>query len=96
MQFIKLIEFGDNTIMVSERDSYFDESFSFTTDDGLMLAFALTAYDENYDMIDEPDYGEIKAYYKTWGLEGAEFIQFTEIPTSQCTNEQLGINPDGK
>ena len=82
MQFIKLIEFGDNTIMVSERDNFFDSDFAFTTDDGLMLAFGLTDYDDNYEMIDEPDYGELKAYYKTWGLEGDGFVEFKEIPTT--------------
>ncbi len=96
MQFIKLIEFGDNTIMVSERDNFFDSDFAFTTDDGLMLAFGLTAYDDNYDMIDEPDYGELKAYYKTWGLDESDgFVEFNEIPTTQCTYEQLGIYPNG-
>ncbi len=68
--------------MVSERDNYFDTDFEMTTQDGLMLAFGITAYDENYDLIDEPDYGELKAYYKTWGLKEAVGVEFTEIPTS--------------
>ena len=33
--------------MVSLRDSYFDTDYEFTTDDGLMMAFALTYYDDN-------------------------------------------------
>lgn len=68
--------------MVSERDNFFSTDFAVTSDDGLMLAFGLTAYDENYDMINEPDYGELKAYYKTWGLKDAPGVEFTEIPTT--------------
>ncbi len=68
--------------MVSERDAFFDEKFAFTTDDGLMMAFGITDYDDNYDLIDEPDFGELKAYYKTWGLEEAPWVEFTEIPTT--------------
>ena len=68
--------------MVSERDNFFSTDFVVTSDDGLMLAFGLTAYDDNYDMIDEPDYGELKAYYKTWGLKDAPGVEFTEIPTT--------------
>ena len=47
IQFINLIKYGDNTIMVSQKDSYFDSNFEFTTDNGLMVAFGLTAYDNN-------------------------------------------------
>ena len=32
-----------------------------------MLAFALTAYDDETESIEDPDIGELKAYYKTWG-----------------------------
>ena len=47
IQFIKLVEYGDNTIMVSSRDSYFGPEFEFTTENGLMMAFGITAYDGN-------------------------------------------------
>jgi len=33
--------------MVSVRDSFYDSDFEFTTDDGLMIAFGITAYDDN-------------------------------------------------
>ena len=81
MQFLKLIDFGENTTMVSLRDNFFPTDFEATGDDGLMLAFGITTYDEDYDLVDEPDYGELKAYYKTWGLKDAPGVEFTEIPT---------------
>ena len=82
MQCIKLVDFGENTIMMSLRDNFFPTNFEMTADDGLMLAFGITTYDEDYELVDEPDYGELKAYYKTWGLKDAPGVEFTEIPTT--------------
>lgn len=81
VQFVKLVSFGDNTIMVSSRDTYFPTEFEFTSDDGLMIAFGLTAYDENYESIEDDDYGTLKAFYKTWGMADAPGVEFTEIPS---------------
>ena len=96
VQIAKLVSFGENTVMVSPRDNYFDSNFEFTTNDGLMLAFALTEFDENSDVIEDPDYGELKAYYNTWGLKDSPDAGevFTEIPTSFCTKKQLGLAED--
>ena len=60
-----------------------------------MLAFGITAYDDNYENIEDADYGDLKAYYKTWGFEDAPGERYTEVVTNQCTKEQLGINDDG-
>lgn len=60
-----------------------------------MLAFGLTGFDEEYGSIEDSDYGEVKAYYKTWGMVDAPGVEFVEIPTSQCTLAQLGVNQDG-
>ena len=34
VQFLKLMEFGDPSIMVSTRDAYFDTDYEFTTEAG--------------------------------------------------------------
>ena len=54
IQFINLITYGSNTIMVSSRDSHFDTEYEFGTKDGLMIAFGLTAYDDNYELTEDP------------------------------------------
>ena len=57
-----------------------------------MIAFALTAYDNEREPIEDPSFGTIKAYYKTWGLdESVQGIAFEEVPTTMCTEEQLSI-----
>ena len=53
-----------------------------------MIAFAITAYDSNREPIEDPSYGTIKAYYKTWGLEDSvQGVAFEEIPTTMCTGD---------
>lgn len=69
IQLIKLFNFGEPAIMESVRDSYFDTDHIFSSDEGLMVAFGLTAYDSNTEPIEDPTYGKLRAYYKTWGLE---------------------------
>ena len=74
--------------MISTRDSYFGPDEQFTSEHGLMIAFAITAYDSNREPIEDPSYGTIKAYYKTWGLEDSvQGVAFEEIPTTMCTRD---------
>ena len=54
--------------MVSLRDSYIDDDFVLSTEQGLMIAFGLTAYDTEKNFIEDASYGKLNAYYKTWGL----------------------------
>lgn len=78
--------------MVSIMDSYFESDHTFKDTDGLMLAFGITAYDDNQESIEDPRYGRLKAYYKTWGLDDSESgVTFTEIPSSYCTRAELGL-----
>ena len=66
MQSVKLFEYDETDVMVSSRDSFFTTDFTYS--EGLMYAFGLTAYDDNPDPIEDPTYGVLKAYYKSWGL----------------------------
>lgn len=69
-QLSKLFSYGQDTIMVSSRDNYFgDTDFEFTTDDGLMIAFALSIYDPDgtpRNTLEDLSYGALKAYYMQW------------------------------
>lgn len=85
MNLIKLLEFREPTIMMSVRDSYLDTDFEFTSEQGLRFAFALTAYDENQEPIEDPSYGQVKAYYKSWGIKDSNNVDFEELPTVYCT-----------
>ena len=80
--------------MVSTRDAYFDTDYEFNTDSGLQIAFAITAYDSNREPIEQPEYGELKAYYKSWGIMDTNDVHFEELQTDYCTREQLGLFED--
>ena len=80
--------------MVSMRDAYFDTDHELTTDEGLQIAFGITAYDDNQNPIEDPEYGLIKPYYKSWGILDSNDVHFEELPVDYCTREQLGIFED--
>ena len=47
MQLIRLHMYGEPSIMVSVRDSFYDTDFKFTSEQGLAIAAGITAYDNN-------------------------------------------------
>ena len=91
MQFLRLQEYGEPSIMVSVRDSHFDSEFELTTDDGLMIAFGITDFDDETESIEDASYGRLKGVDKTWGNENTQGVNFEEIPVKKCTRAQLGL-----
>ena len=60
------------------------------------MAFALTAYDDETEPIDDPTYGELKAYYKTWGFDSEHSgVHFEPLETTQCTEALLNLPEEG-
>lgn len=98
MQSIKLFTFDETDVMVSQRDSYFDASVVHS--EGLWYAFGITAYDSNDQPIEDPTYGVLKPYYKSWGIKTSSTgedisdhsVYFEELPTRQCTKAELHIH----
>ena len=84
----ELITYDETDVMVSQRDAYFNESFVYS--ENLWYAFGLSAYDDNLEPIEDPSYGVLRPYYKTWGL-GLDETSFTEIPTRPCTKAELHV-----
>ena len=90
MQSINLFTFDETDVMVSQRDAYFDADQIFS--EGLMYAFGITAYDSNREPIEDPSYGVIKPYYKSWGIKTSSGVHFEELPTRQCTDAEFHVN----
>ena len=68
MQSIKLLTFDETDVMLSSRDSYFNTNHTYS--EGLAVAFGITEYDASKtEITEDPSYGVLNAYYKTWGLE---------------------------
>ena len=92
MQMIRLYEYGEPSIMVTVRDSYFDSDFELNTEEqGFMVAFGLSAFDDETEDIEDYSYGRLKGVYKSWGHEDSQGIETKEIPFLQCTRAQLGL-----
>ena len=49
---------SNSDVFLVEVDSYFDDTYEFESDKqpGLQIAFGLTAYDSNYNMLNETEY----------------------------------------
>ena len=57
-----------------------------------MYSFGITAYDGNRESIEDPSYGVVKPYYKTWGIKGDSGTHFEELPTRECSEAEFHIN----
>ena len=65
LQSVKLFTFDETDIMVSSVDAFFDSDYVYSGP--LAFAFGITAYDSDPEPIEDPSYGLLKAYYKSWG-----------------------------
>ena len=91
MQTIKLFAFDETDIMVSTVDSFFDTDYVFNN--GLMFAFAITIYDNNPYPIEDPTYGVVTPFYKTWGIDKDNSgVKFERVPTRNCTEAEVHVN----
>ena len=91
MMSIKLEQFDETDIMVSQIDAYFDADYEYSK--GMMFAFGLTAYDSNQEPIEDPSIGVLRPYYKSWGIKsGIGGVDFELLPTRPCTEAELHIN----
>ncbi len=70
----RLLVFGETVVTMSVRDSHFTPENVFPLDiealedDNFNIAFALTAYDAETEPYEDPTYGQMKAFYTTWGI----------------------------
>ena len=47
---------------------------------GFNIAFGLTVYDGNKESIEDPDIGEVVAYYRSWGQDPTNWtVDVTQI-----------------
>ena len=92
LELITLRNHGNSTITKNAIDSYFNDTYEFDIDKkpGFQIAFGITTYDSNYEMIDEPEFAEIKMSLRYWSPE-TNGTQFTLIEAHPCTEEELGL-----
>ena len=91
MQAIKAAGHNGTQISYNFLDNYFGSEYE--TDNNLMYAFGITAYDSNPEPIEDPSIGTIKPYYKSWKNEVRDIL-WTPIPARDCTRAELHIDDE--
>ena len=88
---------SNSDIFLVEQDSYFEDTVKFEGDKlpGLQVAFGLTAYDGNYEMLNDTEYVEVKARIRSWSPE-QDTTLFRDIPIRPCTRADLGLDPESE
>ena len=64
-----LVNLDDTTIHWQVEEGFFNSSHVFSSSDGFKIAFAITAYDSNHTITEDPTYGRLVARYRSWDGE---------------------------
>ena len=83
---------SDVTIMMSTQEDALTHDYKFTAEDGLFLAAALTEYDSNTEVIEDPRYGELVIEHYGWGNDGLK-AGSSPVDYHFCSDEELGFSP---
>ena len=67
------------------NEFYYDHTFKFGLDDGFKVAAAITAFDGDFSVTEDPTVGEIKFYLKQWTDDTSLGLWFTELKQRPCT-----------
>ena len=78
------------------QKKFFSYDYTFDNSQGLNIAIAFTAYDEETEDILDPSYGKIEFVRNRWGMDenGEIYNLFEHIETHMCTKEELGLTDD--
>ena len=96
LEFITIYTHDGSLISTHTVLNYFDSDYEFNSDKlshGFEIAFGWTSYDNNYEMVKEPEYGELQVIRKSWS--GEDGMAYEEVPYRPCTDVELGLGPNG-
>ena len=79
-------------IMSASMEGSLDYRERLTADDGFFVAAALTEYDSNTEVIEDPRYGELIIEHYGWGYEQLIGSQSRTLQSHPCSDVELGFN----
>ena len=84
----------DITLMV--KDTYFPDSYNFTSKHGFNIAVALSSFDNSTKLELPPEIGYIKFQMSRWNvLENGEIdYELIDVDSHPCSEEELGLTGD--
>ena len=68
LKFLIMKERDDTSIMISDKENWFDDNDILSDSLGFNVAFGLTYFDGSPEFLEDPDYGTLQARYREWGL----------------------------
>ena len=74
--------------------NFFDDTDTFGSADGASFAVALTGFDSDRESIVDETYFSVRLSVTEWGIdeEGRVYGKNYEIPSHECTREELGLD----
>ena len=93
MRFNVMLGYDDSNILIVDHLNYWTEDDVITTSkDNFQVAFAFVNYQDSSESLKNlPEYGEIGAYYKTWGDTDNPGTFYKSIPSRPCTAKELNL-----
>ena len=85
----------DITIMGNEAEGAYTMEETFSADDGLFFAAALTRYDADTEITEEKRYGELVMEHYGWGGDGLS-SGIKALDTHFCSDAELGFDPNSE
>ena len=87
-----LIQKSDVTVMGSTSENEFDFNYVITPESGFFVAFALTEYNSDPEIIEKPEYGEMVMEYYGWGYSQTAIGSSAKpLGYHYCSDEELGL-----
>ena len=92
VQLLTLLQYNNSIITVNIIDSALTEEYRFDLDvnNSLQVAFGITYYDGNPEMLDFDDVGRLVPRLKTWTKDGP--VVFRDLRYRPCTGAELGLD----
>ena len=87
---ITIIEKHDVDIMSALVDNAIDFNYKFSANDGFFISAALTRYNSNMTLTEDPKYGEIIFEHFGWGNSNLSTDRRI-LDSHFCTDEELGL-----
>ena len=86
---LTIIQKHDVDIISALIDNAIDIEDKFTADDGFFIAAALTNYNSNRTLTEDPRYGKLIFENRGWG---AQSLYSIDLNSHFCTDEEMGID----
>ena len=87
---------SDITIMRQIQEDAYTYEQTFTAEQGLYIAAALSEYDSETEIIERPEYGELVIEQYGWGYSETEIgVQSNTLEQRPCSDEELGLIEGG-